>query len=175
MKKRSLILLVVFIAVFAASSSASAASKSIYSTSKARIATILELTIAQQGQSELRFGDIRPSAIDSTEVGPMQMAVAVQCNSGTQYQVSQAISGGLVNANGTQMPAGNLKFTSSPTKTTGTGVGTLTPMTGSSQIIFISDANGTSDTVLTDYYLTVPPNQEPGDYSANITYTVSAV
>jgi hypothetical protein len=138
------------------------------------IPTILELKIEETGQSELRFGNIRPSISQATEVGPLLVKIVITSNIGEAYQVTQAMNSALENAQGVQMDAQNLKFKTTAAKTAGTVISTPTPVTKSLQTIFISDATGSSDTILAEYSLTVPPSQAPGDYSALLTYTVSS-
>ncbi len=151
------------------------ASKSVLSQTKATIAPILELTVAEQGNSELKFGSIRPSALDPTVAGPITVQINVVCNSGERYQVSQATTGPLSNLTGAKIDLEKITFRSAGAKTAGTGVSVLSPISESAQVIFTSDASGTSDSVLTEYYLNVPPAQEPGDYSTNMIYTVSTL
>lgn len=142
---------------------------------KADIPTILELAIEQSGQSELRFGNLHPSALQTTEAGPVTVIIHVTCNIGDSYQVTQSISNALENTEGKEIDSENLKFTSVSLKTKGTVVSQPTPVTKSAQIIFVSDASGSSDTIKAEYTLTVPASQAPGDYSAIFTYTVSTL
>ena len=149
--------------------------KSVFTDTSASIGPILELTIAQEGQSELRFGNIRPSAIDTTEVGPMIMLVEVKSNSGERYQVTQTINSALENSEGNKIDLDHLKFKTSSLKSAGIAVSSPTTVSASSQIIFTSDAQGSGDTIQAEYTLAVPPAQAPGDYSALLTYTVSSL
>ncbi len=142
---------------------------------QADIPVVLELAIEQTGQSELRFGNIQPSATQTTVSSPVLIVIHVTSNLGTSYQVTQAISNDLQNANGDQINLVNLKFKTTASKTTGTVIATPAPVSKSSQTIFISDANGNSDTINAEYTLTIPPSQAPGDYSALLTYTVSSL
>lgn len=141
---------------------------------KADIETVLELQIDQTGQSELRFGNIRPSALEPTEAGPYVVTIHVVSNIGSSYHVTQSISNALENAEGQKIDSENLKFKTTA-NTKGTVISTPTPVTKSSQTIFISDPEGTSDTIKAEYTLTVPPSQAAGDYSALLTYTVSSL
>jgi hypothetical protein len=161
--------------VFIVCAPSQAATKSVTAASKATVVSTLELTVSQQGSSELKFGNLVPSAIDPTVAGPLQVRVDVQSNSGERYQVVQHINGPLTNGQTGQITPENLKFTSLAMKTTGMVVSTLTPLATTSQLIFTSNTNGTSDTILLDYTLVVPPGQAPGNYSAQITYTVSTL
>ena len=148
--------------------------KSVVADTRVFVETILELTISQEGQSELRFGNIRPSAIDATEAGPIIMLIEVKSNSGDRYQVTQTISSPLENSEGDKIDLDHLRFTTSSSKSNGGVVSSPTPVSASSQVIFTSDPQGTSDTISAQYMLSVPPSQAPGDYSTLLTYTVSS-
>ena len=142
---------------------------------KADVQTILELKIEQTGQSELRFGNIQPSAIQATEAGPVTVILHVTSNIGESYQITQSISSALENAEGNQISLDNLKYKTTSLNATGTAVAALTSVTKSPQTIFVSDAKSASDTIKAEYTLTVPASQAPGDYSALLTYTVSSL
>jgi hypothetical protein len=152
-----------------------AETRTIMTDAKASIGSILELSISQEGQSELRFGNIRPSAIDSITVGPVRILVEVNSNSGERYQVTQSIGGPLENVEGNQIGLDHLKFQTSASNSNGYVVSSPTAVSASPQIIFTSDTQGRSDTIAAEYTLTVPPSQEPGDYFALLTYTVSSL
>jgi len=155
--------------------SAGAASQTFSIQSQAQIPTILELAISQTGASELRFGNIRPSALDATEAGPLSIIIDVTSNIGSRYQVTQAISGPLLNASGDEITPDHLTFTTTSTHSTGSAVGSPTVVVASSQAIYTSNPQGASDSIRADYKLTIPPSQAPGDYSAQMTYTVSSL
>ena len=152
-----------------------AETKTAFTNTTAYITPLLELAISQTGQSELRFGNIRPSAIDTIEVGPLTILIEVKSNTGDRYQVTQTINSALENAEGDKISLDHLKFKTSSAKLNGTAVASPTPVSASSQIIFTSDAQGTSDTISAEYTLAIPPSQAPGDYSALLTYTVSSL
>lgn len=149
--------------------------KTIITDAKAHIGAVLELTVSQKGQSELKFGNIRPSAIHTTEVGPVVMQIEVKSNTGERYQVTQTMNSALENAEGSKMAAEHLKFKTASSKSNGAVVSEPTPVTAAAQVIFTSDTQGSSDTISVEYTLTVPPSQAPGDYSALLTYTVSSL
>ena len=148
--------------------------KTINTDSKAAIGPVLELTVSQKGQSELKFGNVRPSALGPIVVGPVRMLIDVKANTGERYQITQSMNGPLENAEGHKLGLEYLKFKTS-CLSSGTAVSSLTNVSESAQIIFTSDIQGSSDTISSEYTLTVPPTQEPGDYSANLTYTVSSL
>ena len=175
MKNLDVCLIIVGISLVTGLPPAFSDSKTITTDSRAVIGPILELTISQQGQSELKFGNIQPSASGSTQVGPVVMVINVNANTGERYQVTQTMSGALENASGSKLDLTNLKFTTAASKSNGIVVSSPTQVSGSAQVIFTSDALGSSDTISTEYTLTVPPTQDPGDYSANLTYTVSSL
>ena len=154
---------------------ARAQTKTVTAISQAQITPVLELTVSQAGQSELRFGNIQPSAIDSIEAGPVLIVLNVNSNTGERYQVTQMVNGTLRNVTGDEIPQEQLKFQTTALKSEGKYVADITPVTASPQIIFESDALGSSDTIEARYTLTVPTAQAPGDYSALLTFTVSTV
>ena len=133
-----------------------------------------ELAVSQSADSELRFGNVRSSSTP-TEVGPFIIKVDVTSNTGERYQVTQALNGPLQNTSGDKISAENLKFKTSSAKSVGTTVQALEALTVQSQTIYLSDNLGSSDTISIDYMLTAPAFQPPGDYSALLTYTASAL
>jgi hypothetical protein len=143
-------------------------------TAKAEIPTILELNISEQGQAELNFGVIRPLADQPAELGPIVIKVDVRSNIGSRYIVSHVMNRRLENGAGDTIPSENLKFTSTPEQTRGTGVAAPMAMGTQAQTVFLSDEAGSSDTIDLEYRLTVPPAQPPGDYATLLTYTVSS-
>lgn len=140
----------------------------------ADVAGILELKIEESGQSELRFGNIRPSSTEAIEVGPIIVKIHITSNIGDVYRVTQSMNNVLENAAGDKINCENLKFKTTAAKTAGTVVATPTAASKTAQTIFISDSKGTSDTIHAEYILTVPASQAPGDYSTLLTYTVSS-
>ena len=157
------------------SSPALAETKTITANSQATIAPVLELTLSEAGQSELRFGDIRPSALGPIEAGPVLIVIEIKSNTGERYQITQMVNGSLKNSAGDEIAPEQLKFQTTALKSAGKTVPTETAVSASAQIIFESDTLGSSDTIEARYTLTVPPSQAPGDYSALLTFTVSTV
>ncbi len=161
--------------ITAVKSEALAETKSISVSSQASIAPVLELSISQEGQQELRFGNIQPLATTATEIGPITILIRVNSNTGERYQITQTLNGVLENSAGDQMSLDHLKFTTAATSTNGVAVASPTSVSTSPQIIFTSDEKGISDTVSARYTLTVPASQAPGDYSTLLTYTISSL
>lgn len=152
-----------------------AASKTVTVDSHATIGKMLELAVSQDGKSEVKFGNIMPSAIDPTVAGPIKVMVDVKSNSGERYHLTQTIAGSLENNQGDKIAPENLRFTTSSLKTRGEVVTAPTPVSAGAQPIFTSDLEGRSDTVTAEYTLIVPAGQAPGNYSTLITYTVSTL
>jgi hypothetical protein len=175
MKNLYRILLASLLFVLCLPSTSQAESKTITVDSKALILPVLELTLTQQGTRELRFGEIAPSGFGPTEAEPKLIAIDVLSNSGEKYQVTQALSGALQNAEGAVIELGNLKFKTTAPKSTGSVVPDFTAVSDKSQTIFTSDEQGNSASIFAEYRLSIPSTQAPGDYSALLTYTVSAV
>ncbi len=169
--KRKFFVLTIFCLFLAATGQAE--TRIITTDSKAQISPLLELSISQQGQSELKFGNILPSALETVEAGPISILIEVKSNSGERYQVTQAIGSDLSNAEGETISSQNLRFKTE--SKSGSPVTELTPVSSSSQVIYTSDALGNGDTISAQYILTVPESQAPGDYSGLLTYTVSSL
>ena len=175
MKKLGLVLIPILVSLSVRLSPAFAETKTVTTNTSASVGSILELTISQAGQSELRFGNIQPSAIDTKETGPVVIVIDVKSNTGERYQVTQNITSALANSNGDQIDIANLKFKTSSASSSGTAVNSPIAVSTASQIIFTSDSQGASDTIKAEYTLTIPPAQASGDYSALLTYTVSSL
>jgi len=175
MKKPSLLSLLIFLWVLCSPIQAEAALKSAVADYKATIIPILELAISQEGQSELKFGDILPSGAGPTTSLPKTIVVEIKSNTGERYQVTQKLAWPLQNAAGDGIELENLKFRSSSAGGSGSPVTDFTPATDSAQTVFISDNAGTGEVVSIEYELTIPPAQAPGDYSSLLTYTVSSL
>lgn len=151
------------------------AASTLATNSKAEIPTILELRVSEASQSELKFGNIQPSALQPTEVGPMQVILRVNSNINEKYQVTQALAGPLENEKQATIDNKFLKFKTSSENKEAKPVSALTEMAAGTQTIYVSDEKGLSDTINAEYYLTVPVDQDPGDYTTAITYTVSSI
>lgn len=175
MKKPCLSGLLIFLWALYSPVQVQAALKSAAADYKATITPILELTISQTGQSELKFGDISPSSSGPTAALPKIIVVEVKSNTGERYQVTQKLAGPLQNAAGDGIELENLKFRSRSEGGSGNPVTDLTPATDSAQTVFVSDNAGTSEVVSIEYELTIPPTQAPGDYSSFLTYTASSL
>lgn len=154
---------------------ASAASTTVTVGSKASVAPTIELIVQGQKDSELRFGDVLPSASGESTTGPMTMRVEVQSNTGERYQVTHHLNNPLQNESGIAIPLENLSFTSKSSHSKGTVYESPVELTPEQQTVFISDAAGMGDTVFIDYSLKVPAKQAPGNYSTTITYTASTL
>ncbi len=175
MRKFCLLFLSVLSVSWLLQNAAQAESKTVTADSKALIVPVLELSVSQQGVSELRFGEITPSSFGPIQAAPKLILIEVHSNSGEKYQVTQAISGALENIDGKTIGLENLKFKTTSAKSTGHAVADFTSFAPGSQTIFTSDDQGTDDIISAEYQLTIPSSQSPGDYVALLTYTVSSV
>lgn len=144
--------------------------------STASVGSVLQLTVSQNAGSELKFGNITPSALGPTLATPQTITIDVQSNSGTKYVVTQLVNGSLDNGRGDKIGLENLQFRTASEKSTGAAVSSFTSMTAaaSSQTIFTSNDQGDGETIQAEYQLSIPPSQAPGDYSTFITFTVSS-
>jgi hypothetical protein len=152
-----------------------AANASVVVNMQAEVPVSIQLSVSPQGQSELRFGNIQPSLLETTEAGPIIVSVQVQTNAGQKYQVTQAVSGSLQNSNGDTISSNNLQYKSTALKSGSTAVASYTGVTGPSQTVYISNDQGDEDTISAEYKLTVPASQPAGDYSTLLTYTASTI
>ena len=172
--KKTAVQILFFLVILGLSGDLHAASKSVAIYSEANIPNTLELAISQTGQSELRFGSV-PSASSPSVLGPLIINLNIASITGERYQVTQQLSGPLRNLDGNQIGVENLKFKSSSSKAVGTVVSTSVSAGASAQTVYVSDGLGTSNDLSIEYTLTAPPNQAPGDYSAPLNFTVSAL
>ena len=144
-------------------------------TSQADIIPILEMSMSENAQSELKFGNVGTSSLGPTTTPSKMITIEVLSNTGQKYILTQAASGPLDNGQGSTIGLENLKFKTAALRYTGHPVSDFTAVASSSQTIFASDELGSSETVSAEYQLSIPPSQAPGDYSALLTFTVSSV
>ena len=156
--KRSFGLLVLGVSLgLPAQELALAASRQVTMISSASVVPVLQLSLSQNVQSELRFGNIASSALGPTISTPQTIHVEVMSNTGVRYALSHAASGPLQNALGHNIPLDNLQFHSTSLNGTGTAVIGTTSMTASAQTIFSSNEQGAGETISVEYQLVVPP------------------
>ncbi|MFA5276141.1 MAG: hypothetical protein WC417_04525 [Candidatus Omnitrophota bacterium] len=131
---------------------------------------IFNLTVTPADQKyEIEFHDLKPLGQPKTS----EVILEVTSNTGKPYQISQEISGGLVNKEGVEIPAKyftlrtenvnakvNLKFLEKQDVKKG------------NTILFVSDGEGTPAKIKVIYELTSPMEIMAGDYSANVTYSL---
>ena len=175
MNKRFLFLLLLAHAACLNMGIAWGASKQATAITSASVPGILQLSLSQNTQSELRFGNISSSILGPTLSTPQSIQIEVTSNTGVKYILTHTASGPLDNGQGQSIPLADLQFRTVAANGTGTAVPSFTATIPSAQTVFSSNEQGTSETVSAEYQLTVPPAQAPGDYSAFITYTVSSV
>jgi len=131
---------------------------------------IFNLTVTPADQKyEIEFRDLKPLGQPKTS----EVILEVTSNTGKPYQISQEISGGLVNKEGVEIPAKyftlrtenvnakvNLKFLEKQDVKKG------------NTILFVSDGEGAPAKIKVIYELTSPMEIMAGDYSANVTYSL---
>ena len=154
---------------------AQAATQSILLSTTANVVPILELSLSESAQLELKFGSINSSGLGPVLSEVRTIQVNVLSNTGNQYILTQSLDGPLQNTGGDTIAVNNLSFRTKAVNSTGTPIPAFTPASASAQTIFSSDNQGTAENISADYQLYIPPLQAPGDYSALITYTVSSV
>lgn len=131
---------------------------------------IFNLTVTPADQKyEIEFRDLKPLGQPKSS----EVILEVTSNTGKPYQISQEISGGLVNKEGVEIPAkyftlrteninakANLKFLEKQDVKKG------------NTILFVSDSKGAPAKIKVIYELTSPMEIMAGDYSANVTYSL---
>lgn len=141
----------------------------------AEIIPVLELKVSDQATSELKFGNITPSAIQSVMSPVKKINLDIRSNTGEPYIVTQSFSGPMQNTQGSTIDLEKLKFRAIPSGGQGSGVNTFTNSSSAAQTIYRSNETGQSQTVQLEFQLEVPVAQAPGDYSAFLTFTVSTI
>lgn len=131
---------------------------------------IFNLAVSPQDQKyEIEFRGLKPFGQPKTS----EVILEVTSNTGKPYQISQEISGGLVNKEGVEIPAkyftlrtenisafGNLKFLEKQEVKKG------------NTILFVSDSLGAPAKIKVIYELTCPADLSAGGYSANVAYSL---
>lgn len=131
---------------------------------------VFDLLVTPQEQKyEIEFRDLKPQAPPKTS----EVILEVKSNMGKPYQISQEMSGGLINKEGREIPSkyftllteniegnGNAKFPEKQEVKKG------------SSILFVSDSKGMPAKIRVIYELSVSTDVRAGDYSANVAYSL---
>jgi len=135
---------------------------------------VFEISIAPQDQRySIDFVNLKPS--DGPRLN--EVLIEVKSNLGRPYQVAQNVLSELINSNGDKIPA---KYFSLQTLSVDNTKGSLRitnkiPVEKGSQLLFVSDLNGSTDKFRVIYELTCPVDLRAGNYSSRITYTLTEI
>ena len=124
-----------------------------------------------RGGFDLDFGAIAPGSPSRTE----ELELTLSSTGGGSYRIYQEIPGLLVNERGERLPDGALRMQISRGLTGTPHTGGIISVDESLQELFVSDAAGTSDTLLLAYSL-VPegPRLASGSYRGVLRFTVES-
>ncbi|MFH0855981.1 MAG: hypothetical protein V1869_05715 [Candidatus Omnitrophota bacterium] len=135
---------------------------------------IFEISISPQDQRyNIDFADLKPG------VGPRinEVLIEVKSNLGRPYQVTQNVFSELSNSSGGKIPA---EYFSLQTLAQNNTRGSLkvtgkTPIEKGNLLLFVSDPSGSADKFKVIYELVCPADLRAGNYSSQITYTLTEI
>jgi hypothetical protein len=136
------------------------------------IARIFDLNVTPEMGGLIEFRDLKPKE------SPRQSEVVIEVNSniGRQYQVSQQLSAGLMNKDGTRIPPKYFTLKEESQQTKGKlPFSSPAEVREGQMVLFVSDPDGSSDKFKIIYELTPSFEITAGDYSARITYSISEI
>jgi len=136
------------------------------------IARIFDLIITPEMGGTMQFRDLKLDQPPKLS----EVTIEIRSNIGRQYQVNQHLVSGLVNKEGRVIPAKSftLKEEGLDTKGTLRFTAPAEVKTGETTL-FISDRNGSSDKFKVIYELATSAEVKAGDYSGNISYSISEI
>lgn len=134
-------------------------------------ATVTLAVRVVQGGLDVDFGTLTP-----TEASTRQQEVELTLTStGGQYRVYQELPGLLINERGDRLPPGRLVMRTSQGMTGTPNTGGIVTVAESTQELFISNAQGSSDTLLVAYAITAGSALPAGSYRGVMRYTVESL
>jgi hypothetical protein len=138
--------------------------------------------ITQEGSTNtLDFGRLKAVAEDGQPTGDSclrTVRISVTNTSGRRYQITQRLSGAILNENGDALPAEAVTFLCFGSSTSGQlYMLSPTPLnsSGAEQLLFLSDAAGKDDSFQIQYTLQPGDKTGAGRYNANIIYNVVTI
>jgi len=152
------------------SDSSSAAPKSFTVPVRLEVETILYIDVESEG-ALLNFGKFK----EPGDTQQRQVHVRAFNNTGERYQVSQVISRPFTNAKGDAIPQDHFVAVMKAATSGTTSYLGATPVKIGETTIFSSDARGGSSEFDIDYALTLPKDIGGGNYSAEVTYSISLI
>ena len=125
-----------------------------------------------RGGFDLDFGTVTPGAASRTE----ELELALEGTGSGQYRVYQELPGLLVNERGERLPEGALRMQISRGLTGTPRTGSIIAVSDRLQELFVSDANGSSDTLLLAYSI-LPDGIRlaSGSYRGVLRFTVESL
>ncbi|KPK98977.1 MAG: hypothetical protein AMJ95_01605 [Omnitrophica WOR_2 bacterium SM23_72] len=136
------------------------------------VARIFDLKITPELGGRIEFRDLKP------QVAPKQSEVIfeVASNIGRPYQITQFLSSGLVNKEGSIVPQKYFTLREESLGTRGRlTLSSPTEVKTGETILFVSDTTGSSDKFKIIYELKPSFDIMAGDYSTRITYSISEI
>jgi hypothetical protein len=133
---------------------------------------IFELVITPEPGGLIRFNDVKLNQPPQTS----ELLVEIKTNIGRQYQINQHLYSSLANKDSEVIPAKNFTLRQETIDTKGTLKFTAASevKTGDT-VLFVSDKDGSPDKFKLVYELTATPEVKAGDYSTQITYSISEI
>lgn len=139
---------------------------------EAEISRVFDLIITPELGGAIEFRNLKPQEAPRQS----EVIIAVNSNTGKQYQVSQQVTSGLVNIEGKNIPSENFTLRQESLSTKGTLQATdSTPVRMGETVLFLSDKEGSSDKFKVIYELIPSLDIMAGSYSTRITYSISEI
>lgn len=134
-------------------------------------ATVTLTARVVRGGLDLDFGMVAAGEASRTE----EIELTFTSTGGAQYRVYQEVPGWLVSERGERFPAHALLLQVSRGPTGMRGSGGIVPLTDTAQELFVSDAQGTSDTLLIAYSVAPSTSLVAGSYRGVLRFTVESL
>ncbi len=132
---------------------------------------IFDISITPELGGRIEFRDLKPMQPPKT----YEVAIKVNSNTGRRYQVSQIVTSGLMNKEGSEISQDNFTCVTEPLAGTKGSVKVPQKTGVRKQVdttLFVSDKQGSSDEFKAVYELTPPPDVRAGDYSTTLVYSL---
>ena len=128
----------------------------------------LTLFVEPETGERVDFGTLYSGPHESELSSPVRVSVRVISNLGSPYEVTQHLVIPLANEAGQPLPLDAMKMSALSSQPV------TTSLSAAPQRLFVSDAQGRSQTEMVSYQLLVPPNQPAGTYRGTLLVTVTA-
>ncbi len=134
------------------------------------IEPVLYLEVKADGGTGLSFGRFRPDDLRERTV-----TLDARSNLGVPYQVSQILSRRLVNEKGQPLPEEIFTYFADEPQGGKVGSTTPTPVREGEDVVYTSDAKGTTESVKLHYSLIIPKDTSAGSYNSDIKYSITTL